>query len=93
MSIDKTVTQLEFPFLTKMRMTLYIDRQRTEMKDLWNLCYRYDGDHGKEMRFGDFIADIWVKGGYAKRFHERNHRHFFYDAPEYTQLYTGIQHQ
>lgn len=75
--------QLEFPFLNKMRMKMYAKAQRDEMDSLWTVNYRYDGDNGKEMRFGDFIADIWIKGGLAKNFHNNNYHKYFYDAPGY----------
>ncbi len=60
-------------------MQLYAERQRKEMKTIYALHYRFDGDHGQEMKFGDFIADIWIKGGYAKRFHEHYYQRYFYD--------------
>ena len=80
MSVDSLVEQLEFPFLDKIRNQLYAEKQREEMKALWNLSYRYDGDHGNEMRFGDFIADIWIKGNMAQHFREKYHKVYFYDV-------------
>lgn len=85
MSLEK---QLEFPFLSGLRMLLYVDKQRKEMKDFYSLMYRFDGDHGKEMTFRDFVADIWVHKGYADRFYRNNHREFFYDDPDEPQ-YEG----
>jgi len=76
----KIEQQLEFPFLDGIRNQLYIQKQREEMKSLWNLSYRRDGDYGKEMKFGDFIADIWIKGGFASRFREKYHQIYFYDV-------------
>lgn len=87
MSLEEQV-QLEFPFMDKIRHKLYAEYQRKEMKDLWNLSYRYDGDNGKEMRFGDFIADVWVRGGMAEAYYKMNHRKFFYDDPSEPQ-YEG----
>lgn len=75
-------TQLEFPFLPQMRMLLYVDKQRAEMKALYELSYRYDGDHGPVMRFGDFFADVWVKQGLAEKFREKYHKQYFYDDPD-----------
>lgn len=82
MSIDKKVNeeQLEFPFLNKIRMELYAKQQVVEMKSLY-VIYSVDSEVGKGMKFGDFLADVWIKMGYARRFEEHNRHRYFYDAP------------
>lgn len=84
MGIEERVeTQLEFPFLNDVRLKSYIQAQRAEMLALYNVNYRRDGDYGKEpfMRFGDFIAEVWIKEGHAQEFREKNHKKYFYDVP------------
>lgn len=81
MSLEKiTEQQLEFPFLDKIRNQLYAEKQREEMKSLWSLSYRYDGDFGKEMKLSEFVSEIWIKGGMAAHFREKYHKVYFYDS-------------
>jgi len=73
MAIESIVKeqQLEFPFMDKVRNLLYAEKQRDEMKALWNLSYRYDGDFGKQMKFSEFVSEIWIKGNLAQHFREK----------------------
>lgn len=89
MGLEQACEQLEFPFLQEMRLRLYAKHQVEDMKTLWNVAYRYDGDYGKEMRFGDFIARVWIPGKYAERFHNNWHRQYYYDSPDYAKIYAG----
>lgn len=59
---------------------MYAKFQLSEMMSVYNLHYRFDGDYGKEMKFGDFVADIWIKGGFAKKFHETYYKVYFHDV-------------
>jgi len=81
--------QLEFPFLNTIRMRLYAEKQYREMRTLYDISYRFDGDFGKEMKFGDFLTHIWIKGDFAKRFHDKHYETYFYDDPQYL-LYKSI---
>lgn len=72
-------TQLEFPFLNEIRMKLYAEKQKQYMYSLYNLSYKYDGDYGSIMKFGDFVQDIWIRGGMAKTFHDTHYSKYFYD--------------
>jgi hypothetical protein len=83
--LENKVIQLEFPFLDKLRMQLYAQAQYKDMKSLF-ILYERDGDFGKEMNFGDFFQNIYIAGGFAKRFHEKHHHTYFYDSPFYQQL-------
>lgn len=83
MAIDSIVgEQLEFSFLDKIRMQLYAKKQGEEMAQLYKI-FVLDGTHAKDMRYGDFLQHIWIKGKYAERFHKNNHYKYFYDTPIY----------
>jgi hypothetical protein len=64
-------------------MKTFFEAQKKEMYTLYEVNYARDGDYGMGLRFGDFIAEIWVKQGLAAKFREENHGKYFYDSPDF----------
>lgn len=73
MSIDKLLPDSA---TNKERMLAYARAQEKDMRSVYQVMYKRDGDFGKEMTFKEFLPH-YVTHGHAKRFHEENYHKYF----------------
>jgi CTP:phosphocholine cytidylyltransferase-like protein len=75
MELEKTVKQLQFPFMRDVNLQMYVREQRTYLKERYDM-FMLDNHRVCNVKFSDYV-EAAINGGIAEAFQRTRRNKYF----------------